>query len=135
MDFYKQMEEGTKNAKKRIREVITELFDRNADLKWTIEPTEGYCVRLRNKEKPNLWFSVSAVKVMEWNSPNTKVLETALWDGGVIYNSKLGYDDVCGHDNVDSLLEDLERVCNIEIHEPGVFVGLESINALFVETI
>ena len=122
-----------KNAFYRMLDVLDEIkanhnFNDNWEIINNIDEYKYYpiCFKVRNKKNRNLYFSVSTIKVIESN--NSKVLETALWNesSGLVYDKKLGYNDVYYNDNTFELLNHLndlmeknynyvidgQRVCN-----------------------
>lgn len=113
MDFVTRMNSNVAHAKARALKVIALLGDNQEFVNnWNITPLPGaYCLRVTNKRFPSLCVSVSAVKILDWNAPDTEVLETALWKNGTVgYDSELGYEDVCGHSDHNQLIEDLKEL-------------------------
>jgi len=78
-------------------------------------PNGGFCFRMPmqipNHEEVG-YVSISLVKMVEWQNPNTNVIETALCnkDGRLIYIDALGYSDVFLHENIDALVKDLRSL-------------------------
>lgn len=71
-----------------------------------------FCIPFSDKRRVITAISISAVKLIESNDPDTKVLEIALIgiDGRCTYISDLGYADVCCFDDVDQVMEEIDRL-------------------------
>lgn len=78
-------------------------------------PEGGFCFRMPiqipNHEEVG-YVSISLVKMVEWQNPNTNVIETALCnkDERLIYIDALGYSDVFLHEGIDALVKDLRSL-------------------------
>lgn len=113
MDFVTRMNSNVAHAKARALKVIALLGDNSEFVReWDIEHRHGtYCFRITYKRFTSLCISVSAVKILDWNAPETQALETALWKNGTIgYDPELGYEDVCGHSDHNELIDDLKEL-------------------------
>lgn len=78
-------------------------------------PEGGFCFRMPiqipNHEEVG-YVSISLAKIVEWQNPNTNVIETALCnkDERLIYIDSLGYSDVFLHEGIDALVKDLRSL-------------------------
>lgn len=75
---------------------------------------DHWCFRIPFKDtfKEIKALSISAVKIVEYPDPETKVLEIALigMDDKCIYISSLDYDDVRLFEDIDEVIEEIERL-------------------------
>jgi hypothetical protein len=108
MDSYEKL---YKKACERLLRV-TDVLRMNAY--FTGPDPEHITIRIPFSDKKGVItaISISAVKLIEWSDPYTKVLEIALIgvDGKCTYISDLGYDDVCCFDDVDQVMEEIDRL-------------------------
>ena len=98
-------------AVERIQHVIDDL-SKKGYCDW--QKVHQWCFQIPIKDifKEIKAFSISAVKIVEWGKPETKVLEIALigYDDKCIYISSLGYDDVKLFDDIDKVIVEIERL-------------------------
>ena len=98
-------------AVERIQHVIDDLSKKDY-CDW--QKLDQWCFRIPIKDtfKEIKALSISAVKIVEWGKPETKVLEIALigYDDKCIYISSLGYDDVQLFQDIDKVEEEIKRI-------------------------
>lgn len=96
----------------RAQTVIDDLSKKDYCKKQTLE-TWSFRIPFTDKRGGKITaLSISAVKIVEWREPETKVLEIALIgiDDKCAYISELGYDDVRTFEDIDEVIEEIDRL-------------------------